>query len=274
MPMITIGEVPARTYVSKSKIPGTDYVINPYVGCPHKCVYCYAEYMRKFSGHAEAWGDFLDVKRCPVPLKPAMLFRASVMLCSVTDPYNPYEQKYEVTRQALKQLLYCQANVRILTKSALVVRDIELFKRFTHFEAAVSFSSADESFRQLAEPGASPVEDKIIALKTLHESGLKTAVMMAPVFPGITDWKKIIALTRPYTDRYGFDSLNLRPAYHKRVMGFIAEHYPQHTPLYEEIYEAENPAYWQGLRAEIETYCRENNIPASIYFPHHGEETY
>lgn len=264
--MITLGEVPTRTYVSKSKIPGNDYVINPYVGCPHKCVYCYAEYMRKFSGHPEAWGDFLDVKVCPVPLKPGMLFRTNVLLSSVTDPYNPYEQKYEVTRKVIKQLAYCQAHVRVLSKSALIVRDLEIFKQFKHFEAALSFSSADEAFRLRAEPGASSVEDKVSALKTLHENGIKTAVMLAPIFPEITDWKKVIELTRPYTDRYGFDSLNMRPAYQKRVLDFVADHYPQHLPLYEEIYVEEKPGYWQQLGEEIADYCRTRQLQSNIYF--------
>lgn len=149
-----------------------------------------------------------------------------------------------------------------------------MFKQFAHFEAAISFSSADENFRRLAEPGASSIEDKITALKTLHENGLKTAVMMAPIFPQITDWKEIINLTQPYTDRYGFDCLNMRPAYHKRVMNFIAEHYPQHTPLYQDIYEAENPAYWQQLGPEIEDYCRQRGIQADIYFLRSGIQEY
>ena len=264
--MIRLDTTPVKTLLSKSKISGFDYVINPYVGCPHKCVYCYAEYMRKFSGHSEKWGDFLDVKQCDVPLKPGKLFRTSVMLSSVTDPYNPYEKKYEVTRHLLKQLIYCQAKVFILTKSALAVRDIDLFKQMYQCEVSFSFSSADEAFRQAAEPGASPVQDKINALKTLHEAGISTAVMVAPLFPGITDWKQIIALTKPYTNRYGFDSLNMRPAYQREVINFVEGHYPQALPLMGDIYVKQNTAYWSKLSKEIGDYCREQNVRADIYF--------
>lgn len=203
--MINIATAPVKTYLSKSKIPGFDFVINPYIGCPHKCVYCYAEYMRKFTGHPEEWGDFLDVKTCDAPLRPGKLFRMRVMLSSVTDPYNPYEKQYELTRKMLKQLAFSQAYAFILTKSALVVRDIDILKQMPGSEVALSFSSVDEHFRQVAEPGASSVNEKINALKILHENGIKTAVMAAPLLPGISDWQAIIAATHPYTDRYGFE---------------------------------------------------------------------
>lgn len=264
--MITIATAPVKTYLSKSKIPGFDYVINPYIGCPHKCVYCYAEYMRKFTGHLEEWGDFLDVKICDAPLKPAKLFRMRVMLSSVTDPYNPYEKQYELTRRMLKQLAFSQAYACILTKSALVLRDLDILKQMPGSEVALSFSSADERFRELAEPGASSVEEKINALKTLHENGIKTAVMAAPLLPGISDWKAIIEATRPYTDRYGFDSLNMRPAYQKKVMSFVAEHYPHLLSLYADIYLKEENSYWVKLEQEILQYCRTANIPAEVYF--------
>lgn len=265
--MINIATAPVKTYLSKSKIPGFDYVINPYVGCPHKCVYCYAEYMRKFTGHCEEWGDFLDVKLCDIPLRPAKLFRTRVMLSSVTDPYNPYEKQYELTRRLLKQLLFCQAQVYILTKSPLVLRDLDLLKQFPSCEVAFSYSSADESFRQLAEPGAGSVADKTNALKTLHEAGIKTAVMGAPLFPGISDWKALIELTHPYTDRYGFDSLNMRPAYQRKVLAFVIQHYPQYMPLYTEVFLQEEPTdYWQKLGQEIQTYCAQESIRADIYF--------
>ena len=189
------------------------------------------------------------------------------MLSSVTDPYNPYEKQYELTRRLLKQLLFCQAQVYILTKSPLVLRDLDLLKQFPSCEVAFSYSSADESFRQLAEPGAGSVADKTNALKTLHEAGIKTAVMGAPLFPGISDWKALIELTRPYTDRYGFDSLNMRPAYQRKVLAFVTQHYPQYMPLYTEVFLQEEPTdYWQKLGQEIQTYCAQESIRADIYF--------
>ena len=258
--------VPAKTFLSKSKIPGVDYVINPYIGCPHNCIYCYAEYMRKFTGHEEEWGTFLDIKSCEVPLKPAQLFHRKVMLCSATDPYNPVEEEQQLTRKLLKQLIYCQADVSILTKSALVVRDIDLFKQLYRCEVGFSFSSVDEQFCALAEPGASSAQQRTQALKTIHQEGIFTVVMAAPLLPGISDWKSIVEKTRPYTNFYRFDGLNLRPGFQKKVISFIAAHYPHTLPLYSEIYLRGNNTYWQQLAQEIRTYCAENHLKADLFF--------
>lgn len=264
--MIHIEKKPVKTYLSKSKISGFDYVINPYIGCPHKCIYCYAEYMRRFTGHTEEWGEFLDVKTCPIPLRPAQLFRTRVMLSSVTDPYNPYEKQYELTRKLLTQLSISQSRVFIITKSPLVVRDIDLLKKMFQCEVCFSFSGIDEKFRQAVEKGAAPISERIEALKTLHQAGIGTAVMCAPLFPEITDWKSLVSATRPFTDSYTFDSLNLRPGYQKKVLTFIETNYPDLLPLYCDIYLQEKWEYWEKLREEISCYCQAEQIPAEILF--------
>ena len=264
--MVTLSNTSVKTLLSKSKIPGVDYAINPYVGCPHKCIYCYAEFMRKFTGHQEAWGDFLDIRQPQIPLRPSKLFHTHVLLSSVTDPYNPYEMQFQATRNILKQLQFCQAYVHILTKSALVLRDLDLLKQIPGAEVTFSFSSADEHFRQLAEPGASPIDEKVNALKLLHENGIRTAVMVAPFMPGLTNWKDILTRTRPYTQHYTFDSLNMRPAYQQKVLDFIKKEFPHVFPLYQDIFIHENTSYWQQLSQEIHSYCTQENIDADIYF--------
>lgn len=264
--MVTISHVTVKTLLSKSKIPGFDYALNPYVGCPHQCIYCYAEFMRKFTGHSEPWGEFLDVRHPPAPLPPAKLFHTHVLLSSVTDPYNPYEKQFEVTRSLLKQLQYAQAYVHILTKSPLVTRDMDLLKQLPGCQVGISFSSSDEHFRQLAEPGAGTVEDKIQTLKILHENGIDTWVMVAPVMPGLTDWKEIVSRTHPYTGQYTFDSLNMRPAFQEKILDFVRTNYPDLSPLYTDIFINENTGYWTQLARKIRAYCQENNIQAEISF--------
>ena len=264
--MIRVTTVPVKTYVTKSKIPGASYAINPYVGCPHKCLYCYAEFMRKFSAHTEPWGDFLDVKLCNAPLSPKQLFHQHVMLSSVTDPYNPFEKKYEITRHILQQLVRCQAYVSILTKSALVVRDIDLLKQLPDCQVTFSFSSVDEVVRQLVEPGTSSIDEKINALRQLQQAGISTAVMAAPLLPGISDWKEIVRQTAPYVRSFLFDSLNMRPTFQHKLMDFIDVHYPHLLPLYNEIYLQGNRAYWHKLQQEIETYGQENKVVVNVFF--------
>ncbi len=258
--------VPVKTYLSKSKIPGAGYVINPYVGCPHRCLYCYAEFMRKFTAHTEPWGEFLDVKLCNAPLHPAQLFHQHVMLSSVTDAYNPFEKKYEITRRILEQLVACQAYVSVLTKSALVTRDIDLFKQLPGCEVAFSFSTVDETVRSWVEPGTSSVQERLSALKTVHEAGLPTAVMAAPLLPGISDFKVIVQAAAPYTSTFRFDSLNMRGTFQHKLMDFIDVHYPHLLPLYNEIYLQGKRTYWHELEAQIKAFCRAQGVTAETFF--------
>lgn len=261
-----ITTVPVKSYLAPSKIPGAGFVMNPYVGCPHKCLYCYAEFMRKFSAHTEPWGDFLDVKLCENPLRPQQLFHQHVMLSSVTDAYNPYEKKYAVTRRLLEQLVHCQAYVSILTKSALVTRDIDLLTQLPGCEVAFSFATADEALRAQLEPGASSIQERLEALKTVHQAGLNTAVMAAPLLPGISDFKAIVTVCAPYTKAFRFDSLNMRSTFQHKLMDFIDVHYPHLLPLYNEIYLQGKREYWQKLTQEINAFCAQQQVSAEVFF--------
>ena len=108
-------EIEVADYVSPSKL--SDYVINPYVGCPHACRYYYASFMCRLTNHNELWGDFLDVKRCSKPLGKKRLTGKSVFMSSVTDCYNPLEAKYKVTRRILEELAPIECELSITTKS-------------------------------------------------------------------------------------------------------------------------------------------------------------
>src|SRR4030042_4313200 len=122
-----INEKESKSIISKTEIPVADYVINPYIGCTHSCFYCYARFMKRFTGHSEEWGDFLDVKINAPDLIPSVKPQKSskyegknILLSSVTDPYIPLERKYKVTRRILQKLLPHQPHLNILTKSDLV----------------------------------------------------------------------------------------------------------------------------------------------------------
>lgn len=264
--MLKVSTVPVKSYLAPSKIPGVDFVINPYVGCPHKCLYCYAEYMRKFSSHTEPWGHFLDVKMCSAPLPVAKIFRRNILLSSVTDPYNVFEKRYEITRRLLRELVAAEAHIRVITKSSLAVRDIDLFRAAKNCEVTFSFSTVDESLRAQLEPYASPVEERIDALRQVHAAGIKTAVMAAPLLPELSDWKAIITATAGAADAYRFDGLNLKTPCQKRVMDFIDAHYPHLLPLYGQIYMQGDNTYYRNLAHEIRTYCDAGAIAADIFF--------
>jgi DNA repair photolyase len=177
-----VREIFAKSVLSKSQI--YDYAINPYVGCSHSCRYCYAAFMRRFTGHKEKWGEFVDVKINAPELLAKEIKRkrmGRVWVSGVCDPYQAAEKKYKLTGRCLEILLENQWPLTIQTKSSLVLRDIEILEKFKDIEVGFSITTVDEKIRKLFEPGASLIKERIHALDVLHLRGIKTFAMIAPV---------------------------------------------------------------------------------------------
>lgn len=259
--------IEVRDYLTKSNLPASDYVINPYVGCPHGCKYCYAGFMKRFTGHDEEWGTFIDIKHCEKPVNVNKLKGKTVFLSSVTDCYNKFEEKYCITQNILKQLINAECSIGISTKSSLILRDIDLLKQLNCLTVSISINTLDEHFRNDMD-NADSISDRLNALKTLHDSGICTVLFMSPIFPEITDYRKIIEKSRDFVDEYWFENLNLRGSYKAVIMNYIKEKYPQHISLYNEIYQKGSMNYWESLALEIEDYCNKNSVKHINYFYH------
>jgi len=191
---MTVKEIKPKTILSVSKI--YDYVINPYVGCQHGCSYCYARFMKRFSGHLEPWGLFADVKiNAPDLLRKEITKkkRGRVWMSGVCDPYQPLEAKYELTRQCLEILAANEWPVTIQTRSPLVLRDLDILKGARNLEAGLSITTADDKIRRLFEPYATSVEDRLDTLEELHLNGIRTYAMIAPVLPGAEALPEVLA---------------------------------------------------------------------------------
>lgn len=260
-------EVVVKDLVTKSNLPASDYVINPYVGCPHGCRYCYACFMKRFTNHSEPWGSFIDIKRCDKPISKKKLQGKSVFLSSVTDCYNPFEEKYENTRKILEQLISIDCELNISTKSQLILRDIDLLKQCKNLKVSVSVNTLDEQFKSDMDR-ASSIGKRLETIETLHENGIYTVLFMSPIFPGITDYKEIIVKTHRFVDEYWFENLNLRGSYKQDILSYIKNAYPQLVELYDEIYVKGNMGFWNNLSVEIEEYCVEHSIKHINYFYH------
>ena len=179
-----VKEICAKTILSKSKV--LDYTINPYIGCEHGCMYCYARFMKRFTGHEERWGEFVDVKvNAPSLLQREIKRKRAgrVWISGICDPYQPLEKKYELTRGCLEILSRHHWPVTIQTKSPLLLRDTELFEGFIDVEVTVTIATADENIRQIFEPKAPSIRERIEALEKLHSKGIKTSAMIAPMLP-------------------------------------------------------------------------------------------
>jgi DNA repair photolyase len=189
-----VREILAKSILSKSQV--YDYAVNAYVGCSHSCGYCYAAFMKRFTGHKEKWGEFVDVKiNAPEVLAGELKKkrRGRVWLSGVCDPYQAAEKKYRLTRKCLEVLLENQWPVTIQTKSSLVLRDIELLGQFNDIEVGFSITTADDKIRKLLEPGASPIRARVGALAVLHSKGIRTFAMIAPLLPGAEKLSDMLA---------------------------------------------------------------------------------
>ena len=256
-----------KDYLTKSNLPASDYVINPYVGCPHACRYCYACFMKRFTGHTEEWGSFIDIKQCSKPISLSKIKGKNVFLSSVTDCYNLYEEKYEITRSILEQLTGAECSLGISTKSKLILRDIDLLKKMKDLKVSMSVNTLDERFKDDMDH-ASSIKDRLETLRELHDQGIYTILFMSPIFPYITDFKAIIDKTKDYIDEFWFENLNLRGSYKGTILKYVNEKYPQLNMAYEQIYQKGDMSYWEELAAEIDEYCNENHIKYINYFYH------
>jgi DNA repair photolyase len=181
-----VREIFARTILTKTGIEGYDYCINPYVGCEHGCRYCYASFMKRFTGHPEPWGEFVDVK-VNAPLVLARQVRrtgkGSVLVGTVTDPYQSVEGTYGITRACLEVLASMNFSVNVLTRSPLCVRDLDVFRRFRDLEVGLSVTTDDEEVKALFEPRSPSIKARIDALKRLRGAGIRTYAFVGPMLP-------------------------------------------------------------------------------------------
>ncbi|MBY8997103.1 MAG: radical SAM protein [Candidatus Thorarchaeota archaeon] len=264
-----VNKTQAKSIITKSNIPGIDFVINPYIGCQHACIYCYAEFMKRFTGHGgDTWGDFIDVKQYDWDkIKPEKYEDKTILLSSVTDPYTPLEIKYENTRRVLEKLIGTTAKLQILTKSSLVERDIVLFKQFENIQVGISLNSLDEKFTRIIEPRASRPQERLSALKKVAAAGISTYVFVSPIFPKISDWEAIIEAALVITDDFRFENLNFRGHNVPRIMKLISENYPELFDYYKEI--RKEPSLWNEMEEDIEDFCKARHLRCRVEF-HHG----
>jgi DNA repair photolyase len=191
------------------------YYLNPYAGCMIGCPYCYvderADLSRALEGVARhAWGRWVDVKvdapevlRREVRDLPPGPVRMSPIL---TDPYQPLERTYRVTRGCLEVLLEAGFSPVILTRGARVVEDLDLLARFARAAVGMSVPTDDDSVRARFEPGADPVDARFDALARLHGAGLRTFLAVQPMLP--MDPARLVARTAPYVHTVRVDRMH------------------------------------------------------------------
>lgn len=256
---LVLKDMDVKSVLTKSNLPVADYSVNPYTGCEHGCRYCYASFMKRFSNHPEQWGEFVDVKHWPEIKNPKKYAGKELFIGSVTDPYQPLEEKYGRTRALLEQMQGSGCTISIATKSDLVLRDLDLIKSFPNARVSWSVNTLDESFREDMDNAVS-IERRLAAMEAFHDAGVRTTCFISPIFPGITDVPAIIRRARNHCNLVWLENLNLRGGYKSVILYYIAEKYPELVPVYEAIYQKGDRSYWARLDEEMRQFTKDEGL--------------
>lgn len=206
--------------------------------------------MKRFTNHPEPWGDFVDVKYWKPIKNPQKYSGKELFLGSVTDPYQPCEEKFRRTRALLEEMLGSGCKISIATKSDLVLRDLDIIKKFPDARVSFSINTLDENFQKDMDLAVS-IERRIRAMKILHDAGIRSTCFISPIFPKITDIPAIIERTMERCNLIWLENLNLRGDYRSRILNYIHEKYPALDSLYRKIYLEKDRSYWAQLDSEI-----------------------
>ena len=279
-----VKEIQAKSVLVKTKLPGADFVINPYVGCSHACVYCYARFMKRFTGHNEPWGSFVDVKiNTPEILKKQLKHLKQrtyhVLLSSVTDSYQPIEKKCKLTRKILQIFLdYLQFEIEIITKSDLVLRDLDILKKLRKVRVVFSLGVSDDKIAGFIEPGASLPSKRIKALGKIHEAGIKTSAFISPILPGLTDFNKTFSQLKGKVDEVFGETFNPRGANFTNLALVLKSRFPKLLPEYKKIFLAphrsgagftdDHQEYLKKTKKDFYQTAKKYHLPVWNFFTH------
>jgi len=206
--MIKVIKIKAKRAFNPSKIPGAKYVINQYIGCQIACSYCYAKFVSRWYNYGE-WGDWVIVKENMPELVKNKYLKGKIYMSSISDAYQPIEAKIKLTRKVLENM---SKNIElvILTKSSLVLRDIDIFKEFNDIEVGLTINGFNNKIKREIEPFSSTHNKRVEALKNLHKNGIKTYAFISPIIPDLVDVGNIIDETKDFVDYYWMELLNLK----------------------------------------------------------------
>jgi DNA repair photolyase len=261
-------EEPCRSALNRVKGMMFGWSLNPYMGCAHQCTFCYVRAFEKRADRPsdDGYGASIRVKTNVAEVLRRELARRSwkgetVAIGAATDPYQPAEGRYQLTRRCLEVLAEAANPFAIITRSPMIVRDIDVLAEAARRAAvSVTFSvpTLDEKIWRLTEPNTPPPRQRLRALRRLRDAGIEAGVGMAPILPGLSDKPELMADVVKAARDAGATSiwtnvLYLRPGTREHFMTYLARDWPELVPRYERLYQGR--AYLG--KAEIEPVRRE-----------------
>jgi DNA repair photolyase len=246
---MNVQEIEAKSILVKSKLPDTDFVVNPYTGCQFACQYCYASFMGRFVGEPVAnWGNYVYVKANAVSLFAAEIRRLraedrtrTILLSSVTDSYHGIEKKYRLTRGILEVLAAADysGRVSVLTKSPLVLRDVDVLKRLRNAEVGLTVTTTDDALSGFLETHAPPASRRLYTLEKLNTAGIATYCFVGPLLPHFRYRPELLdelfsRIAQTGTTAVYIEHINLKKYIRDRLSEFLGDTSPEIRAIYRE----------------------------------------
>jgi DNA repair photolyase len=264
-------EEPCRSALNRVKGMPFDWSLNPYTGCAHRCTFCY---VRAFEARADRpsddrYGRSIRVKVNVAEVLRRELARASwkreaVAVGAATDPYQPAEGRYRLTRACIRELGIGRTPFSVITRGPMIQRDVDVLvaaARRAKVHVSFSIPTLDERIWKRTEPGTAPPRRRLDAVRILAEAGIDTGVALAPILPGLSDDPELLADVVREARAAGASGvwanvLYLRPGTREHFLEALARDWPELLPRYERLYAGR--AYLPARETEpVKTVVRE-----------------
>lgn len=263
---MNVSECTNRAILSPCGLKNFDYQVDTYVGCGHLCYYCYV-----LENAETDWSKEIQIHQNIVDRLGEEIDRISpqtIYMGYHTDPYQPCEAEHRQTRNVLELLLKKGFSASILTKSGLVVRDIDILKEMKGAAVSVSMAFNEDPTRRLFEANTMANERRVDALRQLKHAGIRTGALVCPVVPYITDAVQLIDMLAPYTDEIWVYGLSINDRLGKNWLNsqkIISNHFPDYVEQIEQaIFSKEHP-YWEQLRDQLAAIKKDRQLNLNIH---------
>lgn len=268
----TIIETTTKTALSYSKLPGLDYSLNPYTGCSHGCVYCYAASTLNDRDLALRWGDTIFVKTNITELlthEVKVKKRGVVGVSTVTDPYQPPEALYKLTRRSLMILKENGFRISIQTKSSLILRDKDIIEPKI-FDVGITLTTMDPNIAKILEPMTPPPITRVKVLREFANLGVETWIFLGPLIPTINDdvynIEQIIEIAKETNSYILYDKLNIRKYVSEILSPVLERNWPGTSKYIINLSRSPNNEYWIKRYEIIETLCKKFGVKCEPAF--------
>ncbi len=255
-----------RPIITECRLDNFNYQVDPYIGCEHNCYYCYVlpeaetDWSEEILIHEDIVGQLQEELKDKTPQKIYMGY--------FTDPYQPCEAEHYQTRKILELLSRNGFSAGILTKSDLVLRDIDIFREMDNASISVSAVFSEDRIRSLFEGNTIDTERRIEALHQLKAEGIRTSALVCPVIPYISDAPGMVESLIPYTDTiwvYGLSILNIEDRNWLNTRKILTDNYKDLVDKIETVLFTKDHPYWKELREVLSDLKNDRQLNLNIH---------